>query len=272
MFATTVEKCNETGKRLEELLILRYSPIALKLIYDKAEIPAGTKRPFDDEGNRLAMCQAFALVRRNRKAYTMLKEDHWCVWPLVSYGLVSLEDEDYEYMGTKFFFKDPQRGVRFLREEYPFLKSDKKPIGFSIAPLASCAFEPDLVCIYCNPAQIRTLLMAMKFNTGEMLKVSLDPVDSCVHSTIPVLNGQDYNITFPDPGEYERGLTDENEVMFTLRGEKLAELAASVELFDSIGFGYKGLKMEMSMNFPRPEFYNRMFEKWGLAAGPEWSH
>jgi hypothetical protein len=28
--------------------------------------------------------------------------------------------------------------------------------------------------------------------------------------------------------------------------------------------------MEMSMNFPRPEFYNKMFEKWGLATGDEW--
>jgi uncharacterized protein (DUF169 family) len=268
----TVDKYNELGRQLEELLILRYSPIALKLIYSEDEIPAGTSRPYNDEGNRLAMCQAFALVRRNRKAYTMLKDDHWCVWPLVSYGMVPLEDEDYVYMGTKFFFKDPQRGVKFLKEEYPFLKNEKKPIGFSIAPLSKCTFEPDLVCIYCNPAQIRTILMAMKFNTGEMLKVTLDPVDSCVHSTIPVLNGQDYNITFPDPGEYERGLTDEDEVMFTFRSEKLEELTGAIKMFDSVGFGYKGLKMEMSMNFPRPEFYNKMFEKWGLATGSEWKH
>jgi hypothetical protein len=85
-----------------------------------------------------------------------------------------------------------------------------------------------------------------------------------------VLNGQDYNVTFPDPGEYERGLTDEDEVMFTLRGDKLPEMAGGVELISRVGFGYKQLSMEMTKNFPRPEFYNKMFEKWGLETGPNW--
>ena len=266
-----ISAVNELGQALEQELLLRYSPIALKLLWSEEEIPEGTIRPWRDEGKRLAMCQAFALVRRNRKAYTLLKEDHWCVWPLVSYRLCPLEEEDYTYMGTKFFVKDPQRGVRFLREEYPMLEGPA-PIGFSIAPLRQCTFVPDLVTVYCNPAQIRSLLMAAKYLTGDMLPVTLDPVDSCVHSTIPVLNGKDFNITFPDPGEYERGLTDENEVMFTLRGDLLEPLVGSIRTFGRIGFGYQGLQMEMAMNFPRPEFYNKMYEKWGLATGEEWTH
>ncbi len=265
----SAEEVRKAGKTLQEELILRYSPIALKLLRSEEEIPEGTLRPWRDEGKRLAMCQAYALVRRNRKAYTLLKEDHWCVWPLVSYRLCPLEEADYEYMGTKFFMPDPRRGVRFLREEYPML-AEEGILGFSLAPLESASFVPDLVCVYCSPAQIRSLLMAVKLLTGEMLPVTLDPVDSCVHSSIPVLNGQDFNITFPDPGEYERGLTDENEVMFTLRGDLLLPFTESLRGLGRTGFGYRGLQMEMAMNFPRPEFYNKMFEKWGLATGEEW--
>ena len=266
----TVQEFNELGKKLEELLILRYSPIAMKLIWTEEDIPEGTLRPFRDRGDRLAMCQAYAMVRRSRKAITMLKEDHWCVWPLVSYGMVPLDEDDYEYMGDKFFFKDPERSKRFLREEYPMLASEKKPIGFTIAPLRSCGYEPEIITIYCRPAQIRSILMATKFHSGEMLPVVLDPVDSCVHSSIPVLNGKDYNITFPDPGEYERGLTDEDEVMFTMRAEKLPELVSGLEILSRANFGYQELTMDMSLNFPRPEFYNRMFEKWGLGTGEVW--
>ena len=265
----TPEQVNAAGAKLEERLILRYSPIALKLIRSEDEIPARTVRPWADEGNRLSMCQAFALVRRNRKAYTMLKEDHWCVWPLVSYRLCPLDNDDYEYMGTKFFIRDPERSKRYLREEYPRLKGEP-PLGFAIAPLRSCTFVPDCVTIYCRPAQIRSLQMAAKFLTGDMLKLTLDPVDSCVHSTIPVLNGQEFNITFPDPGEYERGLSDEDEVMFTVRGDLIEELVQAVQTFDKMGFGYQGLQMEMAMNFPRPQFYDDMFRKWGLATGEIW--
>ena len=64
----TIDTYREMGLELEQQLLLRYSPIALKLIYDESEIPEGTIRPWQEQGNRLAMCQAFALVRRNRKA------------------------------------------------------------------------------------------------------------------------------------------------------------------------------------------------------------
>ena len=203
-------------------------------------------------------------------AITMLKEDHWCVWPLVSYGMVDLDEDDYEYMGTKFFMKDNERSKKYLREEYPMLKSEKKPIGFTIAPLRSCNYIPDIITVYCRPGQIRSILMAAKFHSGEMFPVTLDPVDSCVHSSIPVLNGKEYNVTFPDPGEYERGMTDEDEVMFTMKAERVSDVVSGLNILSNAHFGYQELAMDMPMNFPRPEFYNKMFEKWGLDTGVVW--
>ncbi len=265
----SIETFNQWGKELEQLLILRYSPIALKLLHSEDEIPDGTLRPFRDRGDRLAMCQAFAMVRRNRAAITMLKEDHWCVWPLVSYGLVPVPDEEAENLGTKFFIKDDEKGIEYFRKDYPRLR-EQGVIGFTIAPLRSCNFIPDLICTYCRPAQIRSLQMAAKFHSGKMLDLRLDPVDSCVHSTVPVLNGQEYNITFPDPGEYERAMTDEDEVMFTMRAEKLEKVLEALRFLSGAHFGYQELCMDMPMNFPRPPFYNEMFEKWGLETGDVW--
>ena len=51
----TIAEYNTLGKELEDLLILRYSPIALKLIYSEDEIPEGSLRPYKDRGDRLAM-------------------------------------------------------------------------------------------------------------------------------------------------------------------------------------------------------------------------
>ena len=125
--------------------------------------------------------------------------------------------------------------------------------------------------VYCRPGQIRSLQMAAKFHSGKMLELKLDPVDSCVHSSIPVLNGQDYNITFPDPGEYERALTDEDEVMFTMKAEKVKEIVEVLSFLASVNFGYQEMSMSMWTDFPRPEFYNEMFEGWGLATGDVWT-
>jgi len=261
---------NRLAERLQTLLLLHSSPVALKVLFDEAEIPEGTLRPVRDLGGHLAMCQAVGMVRRERKALTMLKEDHWCVWPLVSYGLVPLDKDDIDYMGHKLFFADKEKGVAFLREGYPRLQSDRPAIGFSMAPLETANFVPDLVCIYCLPSQLRTIMMGVRFLTGEMLDVSFDSVDSCVHSTIPVLNGKSYNITVPDPGDYERGLTREDEMMFTLRGEKLEELVKVMDGIAGRGFGYKDMTYRLAFDHPRPKFYNDMFRKWGLDTDGVW--
>lgn len=266
----TAEYFDELGKKLNELLILRYSPIALKLLYSEDEIPENSMRPFRDCGGHLSMCQAYAMVRRERKSLTMLKEDHWCVWPLVSYGLVDLDEEDLHYMGPLFFFKDHEKGIDFLRNIYPRLKTERKPIGFALAPLEKTEFVPDIITVYCRPAQLRSIMMAVVYETGEQLKLSLDSVDSCVHSSIPVLNGQQYNITVPDPGEYERALTDEDEMMFTLRAENLEAVVRNLEMLSQFGFGYRELAYGLQYDTPRPEFYNNMFRKWGLMTGEEW--
>ena len=77
-------------------------------------------------------------------------------------------------------------------------------------------------------------------------------------------------ITFPDPGEYERGFTDEDEVMFTMKAEKVTEIVSGLKILAGANFGYQQLQMDMPMNFPRPEFYNNMFAKWNLDTGVEW--
>lgn len=266
----TIEQFNNLADRLQELLRLRCSPIAMKVLYAEDEIPEGSLRPQRDLGGHLAMCQAFGMVRRERKALTMLKEDHWCVWPLVSYGLVELDADDLDYMGHKLFFADQEKGVAFLRDQYPRLRTDRRPIGFALAPLETANFIPDLISIYCLPSQLRTIMMGVRFLTGEMLDVSFDSVDSCVHSTIPVMNGKAFNITIPDPGDFERSLTCEDEMIFTLRGEKLEALTETMESLASRGFGYKNMAYKLTLDHPRPKFYNDMFRKWGLDTDGVW--
>lgn len=265
-----ISKVNEYGKELISTLMLRFSPIAFKMVYDEADIPPDSTLPSRDTGDIPAMCQAFSTVRRNRKAITMLKEDHWCLWPLACFRLCPLDDDDFETMGTKLFMKDPEKGIRFMREKYPWLDTDRTPLGFTLAPLESCEFVPDVVVIYCRVAQLRSLIMAAKYQESDMWSVVPDTIASCCYSTIPLLNGQKYNVTIPDPGEYERGLTGEDEIIFSLRGDRLGDLLDGLRTIAKSGFDYMGLAHDMHFNFPRAPFYNEMFAKWGLTVGESW--
>ena len=83
---------NKYGEDLETALILRTSPVAVKMIRTEAEIPKESFRPKRDGNYHIAQCQAFGMSRREGKTVAMLKEDHWCPTALMSYGMVPMPD------------------------------------------------------------------------------------------------------------------------------------------------------------------------------------
>ena len=244
---------NKYGRELDELLKLRYAPIAIKLLKTEDDIPEGSLRPKRDLGEHLALCQAFAMVRRQRTSLVLLKEDHWCVWPLISFGLVEFRkgEDYYDQVVSINFIEDPQKAKEFFEKNYPRLENGGN-IGLAMAPLDTCNFEPDLVLIYARPAQLRNMVMAVKFKTGELLKSEFDGADSCVYSTIPVLKTGDYRITVPDPGEYERALTDEDEMIF-VPAAKLAELLDGLKKLSDRGLATATFYGNET-GFARPQF------------------
>ncbi len=68
------------------MLILRYEPIAIKMIEKEDEIPDDALYPKRDLNRHLALCQAFALTRRDKKTFYLDKESEWCWNPIVSFG------------------------------------------------------------------------------------------------------------------------------------------------------------------------------------------
>jgi uncharacterized protein (DUF169 family) len=265
----TMQDYNEAGKTLEESLKLRNAPIALKLI-NKSEMPERCYRP-SGKGKHHAMCQTFSVVRRNKHTVALFPEDHWCLWPLICFGNRPMDERDVERLGSAQFIKDPQRSLAFFKAHFPMIKSEIKKDGMVLAPLSSCAFIPDMVLIYCVPGQLRQLLMSAKFNDAILPLSALHTVASCAAATLPVLNGEtDYCVAIPDPGEFERGLAWDDEMIFSVKGCKTIDLTRAVCEISEMGFGFMQLTYDMNLDYPRPKFYNDMFEKWGLDVGEEW--
>jgi uncharacterized protein (DUF169 family) len=244
---TTIKKYNKYGEDLERLLLLRTAPIAVKMLEKEEDIPEGAIRPKRDRGYHLAQCQAFAMSRRQRETIAMLKEDHWCWAPLMGYGLVENPHDDF--VDSHAFFTCLEYG---------------KYIGIVSAPLSTATFEPDLVLIYSNTAQLRTMISVVKNFERALVASEFDPIDSCIYSVVnPILTGQ-YRITLPDPGDYERALAGEDEIIFSVPKDKLEGFVSGLRQMEERRGGYTQHYMDMRPDFPRPEFYKRLFKGWGL--------
>ena len=266
----SLEEIHGIGEELERILCLRSAILAIKLI-DRDEIPEGCVQPSAD-GIHYALCQALAFVRSTRNHLAVFAEDHWCLWPVINFRLRDIDEGDKRYVGGCYFIRDPEVSYNHFCAEFPYIDEAKKKEGLAIAPLESCNFIPDAVMIYCNPSQLRQLLMASKYDSGNITKSSFDTCDSCGAALIPVLNGEmPYNVSIPDAGEFERALVGENDMIFTLPGENLEKLIGAARDLLAKGFSYRQLAYDIRPDYARAEFYNNMFHKWGLATGAEWT-
>lgn len=228
-------------------MLLRTSPIAVKMLVKESDIPSGAIRPFKDRGIHIAQCQAFAMSRRQKETVAMLKEDNWCFAALIAYGLVD-KPEDPELQ---------------LFVDFPTFERDKY-IGIVSAPLRTANFEPDVVIIYSNTAQLRNMLMPIHFRSEE------DSVDAhlfppaCAYQIIPVMANGNYMVTLPDPGDFHRALAGEDEIVLSVAKDKLEKLVEGVREIEKGDFSYARAGMYMMPDFPQPEFYQMLFKRWGL--------
>jgi uncharacterized protein (DUF169 family) len=235
---------NNYGDELETSLLLRTSPIAVKMLEKEADIPKEAFRPKRDGGYHIAQCQAFGMSRRERKTVAMLKEDHWCPTALMAYGIVEKPDSMAMF------------GESFLSFEVG------KYIGVLTAPLKSAVFMPDVVLIYLNPAQLRGLLLPMMFGGSPQVSGHFF-LPSCAHSVVDPIKTGNYCVVLPDPGEYQRALTLEEEMIFAVPRDKMQGLMAGLKGRDKM-YSHRDQYMSMHPDFEQPQFYKDLFKGWGL--------
>jgi len=239
-----LESFNKYGEELETSLLLRTSPVAVKMLEKDSDIPKEAFRPKRDGGYHIAQCQAFGLSRREGKTVAMLKEDHWCPTALMAYGMVEKPDSMAMW------------GESFLSFEVG------KYIGVVTAPLKRTTFMPDVVLIYSNPAQLRGLLLPMMYGGASQVSAHFF-LPSCAHCVVDPVETGNYCVVLPDPGEYQRALTLEEEMIFAV---PRAKMQGMMEGLNSRGGMYSHRNQYMSMlpDFEQPQFYKDLFKSWGL--------
>jgi uncharacterized protein (DUF169 family) len=235
---------NRDGAELVKRLSLATSPVAIKALRAESEIPPGALRPRRDRYWHLAQCQAFALSRRNQETVAMLKEDNWCLAPLIAYGQVHKMQEPLTHAPDYDCF------------DYG------KYIGILSAPLESAEFTPDVVIIFGDTNQLRHLMMALRNNERQYVGGNYFP-PSCAHAVVsPMLTGQ-YRVILPDPGEYVRALTQAGEMMFALPGTKLGLLVEDLKKYQETSI-FAHDRMFIRPDFPQPDIYKQCFKAWGM--------
>ncbi len=248
---------HEIGAELEKRLRSKTFPLAIKLLKREKDIPKGAKRPLRDFNHHLSLCQTYQISRRDGTTIAMLKEDMWCFEPVVGYGLAEPPKDFLD--GQNRFPRDVEtlEAGQHYAAEFPRLEAGKY-IGVVSAPLATANYEPDIVMIYCDSAQLNLLLLGREFKEGYNLKCGLSGHAACVYAAVPAIKTGDYQVAVPCRGDRYHAMAGDEEMIFTVPKSRLQDLMRGLRHVEK-----NGSKLPRAYTY-RPEYQLvRIYEKIG---------
>jgi uncharacterized protein (DUF169 family) len=214
---------HEYGEEIEKRLRLKTFPLAVKLVAKEADIPEMAKRPLRDFGHHLALCQGFALSRREGELMALLKEDMLCFEPVVGYGMA--EPPQYFLDGHNRFPQDVETleaGSNYA-QAFPRLEVGRC-VGVMSAPLTTASFEPDVVMLYCDSTQLSLALLGIAYKDGRDIVSTLSSHAACVYSVVPAIRDGKCQVSVPCRGDRYFAMAGDDEMIFTLPKERVEDL------------------------------------------------
>jgi len=250
------------GEELEKRLRLATFPMAIKLLQKGENITEGAKRPLPDFGHHISACQGFSMSRRQGITIAMLKEDMWCPEPVIALGFA--EPPQYFLEGHNRFpgsVATLQAGSTWARE-FPRLRAGDY-VGIVSAPLTSATFEPDVVVIYGNPAQVTQLVLAAAFKDGRDLTCNISGRAACVNAVVPVVQSRRFQVALPCPGDRQKAGAQDDEIIFSAPKERMAELMEGLRRRDEHMRG-QPTAFTLRPEYPLPESYAKIAGMMGM--------
>jgi len=222
-----MEQLKELDVVLRDYIKPITSPIAVKLLPKGGAVPPKFKRPSEAFGHPLALCQGFGLARKYGWSMAYQLEDMACGPSLSFFGFMEVPEWQKEgELAYPPYAKTKEIGV--LSEN----AIDKLPFGqietILLAPLNRTEFEPDLILIYANTAQIARMVQGALYCEGGAIKPSFAGRAACTSDIITTYKTQAYNLIVPDGGERMFGMPGDDEMVFATPIGKIGNLMEGI--------------------------------------------
>jgi uncharacterized protein (DUF169 family) len=205
------------------------------------------------------------MCRRYGWTIAVTGEDTSCRAARMVYGWDVFDDKEAENLllfNVGLYSKDMETAKK--GEAYTYLL-DNKYEGLIISPLARTRIMPDVVLVYCLPAQMMRLIQGYLYCEGGAIEsTAAGRMSSCHEGVIKPFLTKKPQIVIAGNGDRIWGGTQDSEVIFACPGEKLDILVEGLKATHDAGLRYPvpGY-MNYSPGF-QTSFEKRALERAGL--------
>jgi MtaA/CmuA family methyltransferase len=203
-------------------------PVAVRMLKADEPIPERAKRPARDFQKLSMNCQVIDMARRYGWMIALTREDHIC-----SLGITALGFDRPTHLYTSgtlcegMYTESKEAGARSEAAV------DKFPPGeyacLLVAPLDRAIFEPHLVVVYANPAQVMRLTQAALWKRGGRLTSSFQGRIVCSDIIVTTMQTGEPQVILPCSGDRIFGQTQDHEMAFTIPWARMGEVIEGLE-------------------------------------------
>ncbi len=222
-------------RRMERLLRLKSFPVAFKMLADKKELGdiAFLRRP----GHKMTMCQMITLARNFD--WTVGAEADDLLFSTCS-AILGLDDlPDYHRDGTfrSIVWVQTKADGRRYEEAIPRLPRGRYQ-AVAMAPLVYNPFDPDIVLVYGNPAQMMLLINALQFADYQVMQFYCVGESSCADAIARCYLEDKPSLAIPCYGERRYGHAQDDELVMALPAAWMPKALAGLEVLYRRGVRY----------------------------------
>ena len=188
-------------------------PLAIRMYQRDEELPR-VRFPKRDLGISVTVCQGIAMARRYGWTIAIGKDDQSCPHGAVVLGFVPAKGyldgsfaEAVGLMPKEKFAKTAQSLSRLEYDKYSYMVA---------APLHIATFEPHLILLYGNPAQVARLVNGAIAITGDVITSTTSGGTACSGLIARTMLSDQCQFILTGSGDRYFALTQDHELAFTM--------------------------------------------------------
>ncbi len=247
-------------RRMELLLRLKSFPVAFKLLEDEKEldkIPYMRRMP-----HKVTLCQLISLVRNFDWTVGATMKDLMSETCGSILGFCDIPEINKDGTFRSIVWVQKKEDGKRYEESIPRIPMGKYK-AVALAPLVYNPFDPDIVLIYANPAQMILLINALQFENYEVMHFYCVGESSCADAIARCYLDHKPSLTIPCYGERRYAHAQDDELVMGIPEDMMEKALRGLEALYRRGvrypISYAGAELDVSDAFP--EVYKKVKEE-----------
>jgi uncharacterized protein (DUF169 family) len=233
-------------------------PLAIRMIKPGEALPEGVKVPSKTMGEHWIVCQSIGVARRYGWAIAVGKEDVICPLAAIAFGFRKPNEEFRKgYVSVGMYCKDEPAATSMEASTWKFEPGSYEYV--CIAPLNRANFEPHVVAVYANSAQVMRLVHASLFKRGGRLTSTIGGRLDCAELVIQTLSANEPKVILPCNGDRVFGMAQDSEMAFAFPWSFAQEIVDGLEATHKGGTRYP-ITVAMRDTVTMPKTYQEIMK------------